>query len=105
VNVNEILILVVLRWEKNNEYFLSCLYSNPFSVYSYIALSFPIKLTHLEDLPSIIWKVISNSRIILKSCMSADTNHLHRFAVKVENLEVLEEFAAENSPIRDYLPG
>jgi hypothetical protein len=38
--------------------------------------------------------------------MSADTNALHRPVPKVTKLEYPEEdFVAENSPIRDYVPG
>jgi hypothetical protein len=38
--------------------------------------------------------------------MSADTNALHRSVAKVENLEgPEEEHVAEDSPVRDCLPG
>jgi hypothetical protein len=43
---------------------------------------------------------------ILKSGMYADTNALHRSVTKVENLEDQEEdIVADDSPIRDCLPG
>jgi hypothetical protein len=43
---------------------------------------------------------------ILKCGMSADTNSLHRSVTKVANLEgPEEEYVAEDSPIRDCLPG